>query len=108
MNDNFIMMSNGDVYYFEFGNHEQHLSTLAKQYGLSHLGSDGYGLINEYEWCEEHSILSVHGADTFNYGSNGLTNEQHNALSREVALGHIDSHLVRMINGDINYWKDDE
>ena len=106
MNDNFIMMSNGDVYYFKFGNHEQHLQTLIEQYGLSHIGSDGYGLINESEWCEEHSIISVHGADTFIYSSKGLTNEQVNALNREIALGHIDEHLVKMLNKDIDYWRE--
>ena len=106
MNNNFIMMANGDVYYFVFGNHEQHLSSLIEQYELSHIGSDGYGLINEHEYCEEHNIVACHGGDAFNYGRNGLTEDQVSALSREVALGIIDEHLVRMLVDDIEYWKE--
>ena len=106
MNENFIMMANGDVYYFVFGNHEQHLFSLIKQYGLSHTGTNGYGLINEHEYCEEHNIISCHGGGAFNYGRNGLTEDQVSALGREVALGKIDGHLVAMLVGDVEYWKE--
>ena len=103
---NFIMMANGDVYYFMLGSHEQHLQALIEQYGLSHTGSDGYGLINEHEYCEEHHIISCHSGDTFRYCREGLTDAQVNALNREVALGKIDSHLVTMLVSDIEYWKE--
>lgn len=103
---NFMMMANGDVYYFMFGSHEQHLHSLIEQYGLGHTGSDGYGLVTEHEYCEEHNIISCHGGDTFRYCRKGLTNDQVNALNREVALGHIDKHLVEMLNSEIEFWKE--
>ena len=106
MDINFIMMANGDVYYFVFGNHEQHLFSLIEQYELGHTGSDGYGLINEHEYCEEHSIISCHGGDTFRFNRDGLTDDQVNALNREVALGNIDAHLVKMLVNDVEYWKE--
>ena len=100
------MMANGDVYYFVFGNHEQHLYNLIKQYGLSHTSSNGYGLVGEHEYCEEHSILVCHGGDIFRFNRNGLTEDQVNALSREIALGNIDEDLVAMLTSDMDFWKE--